>query len=204
VTMSPNATIPQAPPTADRAVAAPPPPQRTPRPAAQPAPRPAGRVREWLARYAPAEAAATLGALLAANVTGTVAGAAAAAYAGTIGDAIAFYAVLFVRDLRRQPIRRSGGRVRRTLRDLLTEFGLAEVVGTVAVRPFAMYAATLLTGSLMVGVIVGTVVADVVFYTLAIIGYEMRKAATSRCLYRSRAQSPVERQRNENGGFSGD
>jgi hypothetical protein len=164
MTRSANATILRAPPTADRATAR----------------RRGGRAGEWLARYAPAEAAASLGALLAATATSTVGGAAAAASAGTIGDAVAFYAVLFVRDLRRQPIRRPGGRAAgRTLRDLLMEFGLAEVAGTFAVRPFAMYAATVLTDSVVVGVIVGTIVADIVFYTLAIIGYEARKAVAT-------------------------
>ena len=76
------------------------------RPGVDAAPR--GRAREWLGRYAPAEAAATLGALLAAGVAGWFGVAAATAYAGAIGEAIAFYAVVFVRDHRRifPPIRR--------------------------------------------------------------------------------------------------
>src|SRR5688572_1591710 len=92
-----------------------------------------GKAREWLARYAPAEAGAILGALLAAAVVGPFGVAAATAYAGAIGDGIGFYGVLFVRDLRRQPPRR--GRVVSTVRGLAMEFGPAELLDTLLVRP---------------------------------------------------------------------
>ncbi len=151
------------------------------RPFARPAirqPR-GGRAREWLGRYAPAEVAATLGALLGAGVAAWFGGAAATAYAGAIGEAIAFYAVVFVRDQRRSSRRSGDGSPWRTLRGLLMEFGPAELVDTFAVRPLAMYLATVLIGHVATGVLVGKVAADVVFYTLAIIGYEIRRSATT-------------------------
>jgi hypothetical protein len=140
----------------------------------------AGRAREWLGRYAPAEAAATLGALFAAGLASHLGGAAAAAFAGAVGEAVAFYAVVFIRDLRRRKRQRPGARAGwRTLRDLLTEFGPAELLDTFAARPLAMYAAAVLAGNLVAGVIVGKIAADVVFYTLAIISYEARKKITT-------------------------
>ena len=138
-----------------------------------------GRVREWLRRYAPAEVAATLGALLAAGGAGWFGVAAATAYAGSIGEAIAFYTVVFVRDQRRSNRRSGRGSRWRTLRGLLMEFGPAELVDTFAVRPLAMYLATVLIGHVATGVLVGKVAADVVFYTLAIIGYEIRRSDTT-------------------------
>jgi hypothetical protein len=114
-----------------------------------------GRVREWFARYAPAEAGAT-------------------AYAGAVGDGVGFYGVLFVRDLRRQP-RRSRGRLARTVRALVVEFGPAELLDSFVVRPLAMYLAAKWLGHATAGVLAGKVAADAVFYAVAIIGYELRK-----------------------------
>jgi hypothetical protein len=138
-----------------------------------------GCAQEWLGRYAPAEAAAVLGAMLAATIANRFGVPAATAFAGAIGEAVAFYAVLFVRDLRRGSTLPFRGRaVWRTLRDLLVEFGPAELLDTLAVRPVAMYVGQIVVGDMTTGVILGKIAADIVFYTLAIIGYEARKAAT--------------------------
>ena len=135
-----------------------------------------GRLRRWLARYAPAEAAAILGAVLGAGVADRFgASAAATAFAGTIGEGLAFYAVIIVRDLRARPPGHDRALVR-VLRDVSLEFGPAEVLDTVAVRPLAMYLGPLLVGSLTAGVVLGKIVADIVFYTLAILGYEARRS----------------------------
>jgi hypothetical protein len=142
------------------------------------APAPARRrTREWLARYAPAELAAIVGAVLAATVVDRFGVAAATAYAGAIGEGVAFYAVLFARDLRANRAGRSGGRaVGRTVRNLVLEFGPAEVLDTAAVRPLAMYLGTVAVGQAWLGVILGKIAADVVFYVLAITSYELRRA----------------------------
>jgi hypothetical protein len=138
---------------------------------------PRRRALEWLARYGPAEVGATLGALAAATLAGP-AGPAATAYAGAVGDGIGFYLILFVRDLRRE---RSVGRGRagaRTLGGLVMECGPAELLDTFLVRPLAMYLAQRWLGTATAGVIVGKVVADTVFYGLAITAYELRKRSS--------------------------
>jgi ornithine decarboxylase len=143
-------------------------------------------VRGWLLRYGPAEVAGTAGAILAATAIDRFAVDAATAYAGAIGEGIAFYAVLLIRDLRRQ--RATGGRHgawRRTARDLVVEFGPAEALDTLVVRPLAMYLATVSLGATWLGVPAGKVAADVVFYTLAIAAYETRQV-----LARRRASGP--------------
>jgi hypothetical protein len=99
----------------------------------------------------------------------------ATAYAGTIGDGVGFYAVLFVRDLRRQPPGRRG-RLASTLRGLVLEFGPAELLDSVMVRPLAMYLAARWLGNATAGVIAGKFAADAVFYALAIMAYEARKS----------------------------
>ena len=123
------------------------------------------RAREWLWRYAPAEAAAIAGATLSAIVFGWFAEAAVVAYAATIGEAIAFYGVLYLRD----------GAGWRTARNLMWEFGPAEVLDLLLIRPLAMYAGARLLGNFVTGVLAGKVAADAVFYTIAIISYETRK-----------------------------
>jgi len=132
------------------------------------------KAREWFARYAPAEVGAILGALLAAAVVGPFGVVAATAYAGTIGDGVGFYSVLFVRDLRRRPAGRRG-RLAATVRGLVLEFGPAEVLDSLLVRPLAMYLATRWLGDATAGVVAGKIVADAVFYALAILVYEARK-----------------------------
>jgi hypothetical protein len=139
------------------------------------------RVREWLARYLPAEVAAVSGALVAAGVAHRLAGPAAAALAGSIGESVAFYAVIVVRDLRRGRASHMWLRnVGRIARNMVLEFGPAELIDTFVVRPTAMYLGPVVVGRLAAGVVLGKIAADVVFYALAIIGYELRKAAAAR------------------------
>src|SRR5688500_2664094 len=136
------------------------------------------RAGEWFRRYAPAEVGAILGAVLAAIAVDQFGLAAATAYAGAIGEAVVFYGVLFVRDLSAHRAGRSPGRaVGRTVRDLVLECGPAELLDTLAVRPLAMYLATQAVGSAWLGGVLGKIAADGVFYTVAIIGYEIRKSA---------------------------
>jgi len=130
-------------------------------------------------RYGPAEIGATLGALLASAVAAPFAMVAATAYAGAIGDGVGFYAVLFIRDIRRQPPG-SSRRVATTVRGLVTEFGPAELLDTVAIRPLAVYLATRWLGDATAGVVGGKIAADAVFYALAITAYELRKYLAGR------------------------
>jgi hypothetical protein len=112
---------------------------------------------------------------------------AATAYAATIGEGIAFYAVLLVRDVRtraracRPP---QGALHARTValaaRGLALEFGPAELLDTLAVRPGAMLLGPLLLGSVTVGVLAGKIAADVVFYAIAIVTYETGRRYSER------------------------
>ncbi len=126
------------------------------------------RVREWLNRYLPAEAAAIAGAVSAAWLVDHAHFAAATAFAGAIGETVAFYAVIVARQRRVE------------LRSLLIEFGVAESADTFLVRPLAMYIASALVGQTVIGVVLGKLAADVVFYGLAITGYEVNRAMKKR------------------------
>ena len=101
----------------------------------------------WVRRYAPAEVAATAGALLGAVVGVRLAGPVGAAVGGDLGEGLAFYAVVIVRELRAERSAARPRSIRRLLADLLREFGPAEALDSFALRPLAMFAGPLVTGA---------------------------------------------------------
>ena len=143
------------------------------------------RAREWLRRYLPAELVSVVGAVVAAGVVGGLSGhnEAAIAIAGAWGETVAYYATMLVRDFRhaRADIRRASGNPSRwsvlgtTLRGLVLEFGVAEALDSLVVRPAMMYAAGQFLGDPQAGVVVGKFAADVVFYVPTIVAYELRR-----------------------------
>jgi len=61
------------------------------------------------------------------------------------------------------------------LRNLLIEFGPAEILDVLAVRPLFMYLIPKLMGEFLLGVFIGKTIADVFFFVPAIVMYEVRK-----------------------------
>ena len=142
------------------------------------------KVREWGKRYMALEVAGTLTALLAAwsahAATGNVA---LSAIAGTVGENVSYYGFAFLREAKRyfaihrhQPAGRRGRLVAwHTTRDLATEFGVAELLDSGFIRPGLMYLMPQVIGSFGWGIVAGKLLADVVFYGFAIVGYELKK-----------------------------
>ena len=141
------------------------------------------KILEWLARYLPLEMAATAFAL----AGGIAADAlnfnpAVVAFAAAWAENAGFYGYALVREVRRllghQPL--SFASVRLVLlpsaRTLLYEFGPAEALDSLFLRPACMYLAPQLTGALATGLLLGKVVADVAFFAIAIVAYEWRKS----------------------------
>lgn len=62
----------------------------------------------------------------------------------------------------------------KTLRNMLIEFGPSETLDSFILRPALMYAAQLQWG-IGLGTLAGKLAADVVFFGLAILAFEMRK-----------------------------
>jgi hypothetical protein len=150
-----------------------------------------GRVGGWLRRYLPAEAAGTGTALLCAGVAHAAGGdLAAVALAGAWGENLGYYGTVGARDLRRALAARQGaapGRARRVqgalgevLRGLLLEFGPAEALDSVLVRPLAMGAAARVIPQVGVAVLVGKVAADLLFYVPTVLAYERRRRRRGR------------------------
>jgi len=105
-----------------------------------------------------------------------------AAYAGSLSENVGFYGTMIVKDLRTRVrgLREKGRRlsprdVGSVLRDLVVEFGASEVVDSFITRPVCIGAgAELIGGELGVGV--GKIAADALFYTTPIAVQEIRAA----------------------------
>lgn len=142
------------------------------------------KIREWLGRYLPAEGL---------SVVATLAGAAGAwhlapgqelgaALAGTWAGNVAYFGWLLGQDVRRarrslhaqgRPYtRRSFGR---NLRALAVEFGPAELLDSLLIRPALLFWLPRLTGSRTGGVLLAKLLADITFYVPAILSYELSK-----------------------------
>jgi hypothetical protein len=61
------------------------------------------------------------------------------------------------------------------IRNLLLEFGYPAILDLFFIRPFCMYWMPILTSNYFMGIILGKITADSIFYGLAIINYELIK-----------------------------
>lgn len=141
------------------------------------------RYKEWFDRYKYAELAATSTALLCSQLA-VFFTAVATAYLITFAEYFAFYAVIITISYKQlskhDKITTTAWQKTTTIaRNLLLEFGYPIVLDLVFVRPFCMYTVPLLTGHTLTGVIAGKICADIVFYFLTIINYELLKRKTT-------------------------
>lgn len=132
----------------------------------------------WLKRYWPAEIVAFICALTGGIVVHNIFNnAILSAFAATWGDNIGYYGTIIFRDLRViQKIHKkiSAPAVVKVFRNLFLEFGSAEFLDSFVIRPFAMYIFPILFNNLSLGLIVGKIVADIVFYIPTIVSYELK------------------------------
>jgi hypothetical protein len=134
---------------------------------------------EWARRYLPAECIGLLGALVCGLMARSACDSTAVvALAGTWGENFGYYGTMLATEMRGgdTPVRgRPLRRIARAIRNLLLEFGGAECLDSLFLRPTAMYALSLWSGNLVAGIVAGKLVADVGFYIPAIIAYELRR-----------------------------
>ena len=129
----------------------------------------------WLRRYLPAELvclpAVLLGAwagnALADNLT-------VAALGATWAEVVAYYLVIIARDLRANAGLGLARGIVVTARDALLEFGPAEFLDSLVIRPAALFAGMTLIPDLITGVIIGKFIADLFFYAPTVIAFELR------------------------------
>lgn len=139
---------------------------------------------EWVKRYLPAQILGTIVALVVAQLAYQLTHSlGVAAYASTVAEAVAYYGVASVRDIiafyeRYHPhhtLKRLWLTTLSTGRSLIMEFGVAGTLDGGFIRPYLMWVLPQLTGNMQLGWLIAKVVADVIFYSMAITGYELHK-----------------------------
>ncbi len=142
------------------------------------------KTREWLHRYIPAEVLGTIGALIAAWVVYSHTHSyIAAAASGWVGEGIGFYGYFITTELllnhrkysQYKFIKRISLAIAAASTNIFVEFMPAEILDNFIIRPFAMYIVPQYIHPYPLGFLVGKFSADLLFYILAIMGYEARK-----------------------------
>lgn len=131
------------------------------------------KLHEWGKRYLPAEIISTVTGLSTAflmfHFTGNRI---LAAFFGTWAENGSYYVFLVWRDTKKV----SGfQKFLKKCLHIVMEFGPAEVLDTFVMRPFFLYLMPLTLNNFPAGIIVGKIIADVLFYVPTIIIYELRK-----------------------------
>lgn len=141
------------------------------------------KLKEWLWRYLPLEIVGTVVAISAAVLVYIITdNRIAAAYAGVIGENIGYYGFLFIRDIEEHRAKHKKedkvfGFVEdlKIIRNIILEFGVAELLDSLFIRPFCMYWFPIWMESYAFGILVGKLAADVIFYIPTVISYELEK-----------------------------
>lgn len=128
------------------------------------------RIVFWIVRYLPGEVAGTAAMVLAGlAVTIWTSAPALIALAALLGEFLGFYAVLAITIFLEQSAvaatRRSA--LARAFLLLVAEFGPAELLDTLLIRPAALMVGVWLLPGPMWGLLAGKVFADVIFYAIA-------------------------------------
>jgi hypothetical protein len=142
---------------------------------------PRRKLAEWVGRYLPCEIAGTIGEIGGAGLLFILTESfAAAAVAGTVGASVGFYAMAYSSAVRvsyaahkhrRWPVRLATANGL-ALRSVAIEFGPAELLDSLAVRPLAYYLGPALLGTALFGWIGAKLFSDLAFYVCAVFSYE--------------------------------
>ena len=131
------------------------------------------KLKEWLHRYLLAETIALIAAILATIATLPTHNAIIIAFAGAWADSITYYIVIYCRDQQKHnehPVKQ--------IKHMLFEFGPGALMSMFITRPFFMWLGPVITGNQWIGVLIGKVAADLVFYIPTITMYELKKKHT--------------------------
>jgi hypothetical protein len=137
--------------------------------------------KEWFDRYKYAEIAATSAALASSQFSRIFDGL-TTAYLITFAEYVAFYGVILfigyqklVKANRLLDKKMPQKEIVFLIRNLLLEFGYPALLDFFFIRPFCMYWMPILTGNYFLGILLGKIAADSIFYGLAIVNYELIK-----------------------------
>jgi hypothetical protein len=134
---------------------------------------------EWFRRYAPAELAGTIGTLTCGIVTHNLLNnAVLTALAATWGENLGYYSWIIYAEYKAVSLK---NKHRKKLyffsifKNVIIEFGPGEILDSSVIRPFVMYVCSTVIQNLALGLLVGKLVADILFYSLTISIFELRK-----------------------------
>jgi hypothetical protein len=105
-----------------------------------------------------------------------------AAFVGSAVASLSFYGIIAFSDVRKSIKKHREENEKYKIksflvdfRNLIIEFGPAELLDVLAVRPFFMYLIPKLTGDFLLGTFIGKMIADVIFFIPAILMFELRE-----------------------------
>jgi hypothetical protein len=141
--------------------------------------------KEWLRRYLPAEIVGTISALISANIAHAFYdNLIVVAYIATICEAIGYYSTVVVLSILLENKKQKNQGKTLSFRGLfkislgmILEFGPAGLLDEFVLRPFFMYLFPVLLQNFTLGIFFGKITADIVFYFLVIMSYEINKRA---------------------------
>jgi hypothetical protein len=140
------------------------------------------KAKKWLKRFLPAEFFGTITAIAASYIAYYVTkNLIVAAYAGSIGETLGFYSTIIIQDvlIEQQKLKS----VNKTLsfkifayilRNILFDFGFAEIIDSLFIRPFCMYIFPVWIKNYPIGILAGKIASDICFYVPVILSYELR------------------------------
>ncbi len=137
--------------------------------------------KEWFDRYKYAEIGATTAALAGSQLSRIFDGL-TTAFLITFAEYFAFYCViLFISYQKLLKANRfldkktTLTQILVLIQNLLLEFGYPAILDFFFIRPFCMYWMPILTGNYFMGIILGKIASDSIFYCLTIVNYELIK-----------------------------
>lgn len=141
------------------------------------------KVKEFSKRYLPAEIVGTLTAIGAASIAHLFSdNHVFIAYIATLGEAVGFFSTIFIQHFLTFSKKRktenkqfSLSNISKIISHVLLEFGPAEILDSLVLRPFFMYLFPLLVKNFTLGILLGKIAGDITFYLLVILSYEMQK-----------------------------
>lgn len=139
------------------------------------------KIKEWIARYLPAEIIATVTAILGGSITYMLThNQIATAFAGVWAENVGFYGTIMIRDFLEsfrshtsRNIKYGIGAVTKDLKNILFEFGPSEILDSFVIRPYLMYVFPIMLKDISLGILVGKLAADSVFYVITILSREL-------------------------------
>lgn len=134
------------------------------------------KIREWSWRYLPSEIACSITSIILATIIfNFTENPILTAFVGALSEAFVYYAVIAYRELKKLKTKRNFKNYLLIIRNLLIEFGFSESLDSFIIRPFFMYWMPIIVGNLSLGIFIGKLISDFIFYVPTIIMYEIRK-----------------------------